>query len=211
MKGEILKAMQWRYATKKFNPDKIIEEELVNEILESLRLTATSYGLQLMKVVVVEDKKVREDLVRYSFGQNQVLDASHLLVLCREKEAKFEHIEGFINDIAEIRSTEIERLEGFKNMMTNSILTKSEEWQEVWLINQVYIALGNLLTTCAMLRVDACPMEGFLSDKYDEVLELEQEGLSAVLVIPIGYRADDDKYAKVKKVRRANERFIIKK
>ena len=205
----IIEALNWRYATKKFDPTKKLNESQVNDLLEAVRLTATSYGLQAMKAVLVNDAAKREELVEYSFGQKQVKDASHLIVLCREKELKLEHVQGYMEDISALRGTPIDKLDGFKNMIVNSILTKDVEDQEEWMNKQVYIALGQLLTACAALNIDSCPMEGFLPKEYDRVLGLAEMNLASVLVIPVGYRAEDDANASNKKVRRSKEKFVV--
>lgn len=206
----LIKALNNRYATKKFNPNKKIPLNEIEAILEAVRLTPTSYGLQLMKVVVVENAELRKSLIPESFGQNQIIEASHLLVLCREKLVDKNHIQDYISNIAETRNIPHENLVGFKNMMESTILGMSESDQIEWMDKQVYIALGNLLTACALLGVDACPMEGFKASGYDSILKLEEKNLSANLVIPIGYRAKDDKNAVVKKVRRSKDNFIIR-
>ena len=210
MDEQILAALNKRYATKKFDQRKKIPSQHVDTILEAVRLTPTSYGLQLMKIVVVENESTRAKLVPHSYGQEQVIEASHLLILCREKEVDQSHISAYISNIASTRNTSEITLDGFKNMMTNSILGMSEESRKIWMNKQVYIALGNLLTICALLEIDACPMEGFDSDEYDRILELPEKNLNAVLAIPIGYRSEDDSNAGHKKVRRSTSDFIIK-
>lgn len=207
---DLIKALNSRYATKKFDPTKKLSDEVVNQVIEAARLTPTSYGMQLMKLVVVENPKLRELLVSASFGQNQVKDSSHLLVLCREKEVEQIHIDNYISNIAETREQEFDQLSGFKNALEKSILTKSAEQNGDWMNRQVYIALGNILTSCAVLGIDSCPMEGFVPEEYDHILNLEDKGLKSVLVIPIGFRAADDYNAKNKKVRRSTADFLVR-
>ncbi|MGB1103581.1 MAG: NAD(P)H-dependent oxidoreductase [Crocinitomicaceae bacterium] len=207
---DLIKALNSRYATKKFDPTKKLSDEVVNQVIEAARLTPTSYGMQLMKLVVVENPKLRELLVSASFGQNQVKDSSHLLVLCREKEVEQIHIDNYISNIAETREQEFDQLSGFKNALEKSILTKSAEQNGDWMNRQVYIALGNILTSCAVLGIDSCPMEGFVPEEYDRILNLEDKGLKSVLVIPIGFRAADDYNAKNKKVRRSTADFLVR-
>jgi nitroreductase len=209
MEEKLLGALNYRYAVKKFDAEKKLSETQVETLLESARLTATSYGLQLMKIVVVENPELRQQLVKCSFGQEQVRDASHLLVLCRERDLELKHFETYVNQIAKTRSQDPESLEGFKNMMVNSILTKSEDEQVIWLEKQVYIKLGNLLTACAVLGIDSCPMEGFIPEEYDRILGLSERNLASVLALPIGFRSADDKNSKLKKVRRPKDDFLI--
>ncbi len=210
MNEVLLSALNNRYATKKFDATKKIPIETVDALIEAIRLTPTSYGLQLMKVVLVQDQALREALVSHAFGQRQIADASHLLILCREKEANASHINDYIENIADTRSIHVDNLIGFKNMMHNTVLKMTPSEQEDWMKKQVYIALGNLLTSCAVLGVDACPMEGFMPAAFDNVLGLQDMNLASVLVIPIGYRAEDDKNATIKKVRRPLPEFLVK-
>lgn len=210
MEKKLIDSLKSRYAVKKFDSSKKLTQEQLETVLEAARLTATSYGLQLMKLVVVEDEALRKELVACSFGQQQVADASHLLVLCREKELDLKHFEDYVNLVSKTRNQNPDSLDGFKNMMVNSILTKSEEEQEIWLEKQVYIELGNLLTSCALLGIDSCPMEGFINEEYDKILDLPDRNLASVLVLPIGYKAEDDFNAKNAKVRRDSENFILK-
>jgi nitroreductase/dihydropteridine reductase len=210
MEKEILDALNARYATKQFNPEKKLTESQLLTLIDATRLTATSYGLQLMKIVVVEAPEKREALLPYSYGQKQVVDASHLLILCREKIAEPAHVEAYITNTSTTRKIPAEKLDGFKKMMLDSIAGMSTEACENWMDKQVYIALGNLLNTCALLQIDSCPMEGFQAEAYNKELDLDAQNLSAVLVLPVGYRADTDPNAKNKKVRRSSEDFVVR-
>lgn len=210
MHSDLINSLNKRYAVKKFDPNRKLTDDQLRDVLESARLTATSYGLQLMKVVIVESDELKEKLVNCSFGQRQVVDASHLLVLCRERDLDLDHIDGYISNISETRAIQKESLSGFKNAMMNSILTKKKEDQELWMEKQVYIALGNLLTSCAVLGIGSCPMEGFIPEEYDEILGLEGMNLASVLVLPVGYPSPDDPNAKNKKVRRSDDQFIVR-
>ncbi|MBD3639262.1 MAG: NAD(P)H-dependent oxidoreductase [Crocinitomicaceae bacterium] len=209
MDAKLIESLQKRYAVKRFDPTKKLSDKQLDALLEVARLTATSYGLQLMKIVVVEDQELREKLVDCSFGQRQVADASHLLVLCRERDIDLDHIEDYVENISSTRDIEKETLSGFKNAMTNSILTKRKEDQINWMDKQVYIALGKLLAACAILEIGSCPMEGFIPEEYDEVLGLDKLNLASVLALPVGFSASDDPNAKRKKVRRSQDKFVI--
>lgn len=211
MHKTLLEALNTRYATKQFDPNRKISEEDLLTLLEATRLTATSFGLQLMKVVVVENKNLRNELYKYSYNQKQVIDASHLMVLCREKQFDFEHINQYISNIAQTRGVNVENLAGFKKMLFDYKKSTSAADQVHWMNNQIYIALGNLLTSCALLGIDSCPMEGFITEKYNSVLNLTDDGLEAVLAIPIGYSAPEDSYKSMKKVRRSKNDFVIVK
>jgi nitroreductase len=210
MENKVIDALNFRYATKKFNPDRLLTDDQVETLIEAVRLTPTSYGLQLMKLVVVENKDLRDQLLPHAFAQNQVVDASHLFILCREKEIFDQHIHAYVENMATQRAVEIDTLEGFRSMMLRSVAAMSQEKREVWMNNQVYIALGNLLSACAMLGIDATPMEGFKPKEFDAVLGLNELNLSSVLCVPVGYRADDDANAFRKKIRRSKESFLVK-
>jgi nitroreductase len=207
---DLIKALNNRYATKKFDATKKLSQDIVEQLIEAARLTPTSYGLQLMKLVVVENPKLREELVSASYGQNQVKDSSHLFVLCREENVTKDHIESYMSNIAGTRSVEIEKLNPFKNAIEQAVLPKTDEEKSDWMGRQVYIALGNLLTSCAILGVDSCPMEGFVPDEYDRILDLKSKGLKSVLVVPVGYRASDDFNAQNKKDRRDSADFLVR-
>lgn len=206
----LIEALNTRYATKKFDSTKKLDQAIVDQLIEALRLTPTTYGLQLMKAVLVEDEKIREELVQHSYGQAQVKDASHLIVLCRESNATAEMIDQYIQTISETRTVPLESLEGFKKMMQGSILNLPEDKCNLWMEKQVYIALGNLMTACAVLGIDACPMEGFNPAAYDETLGLDKLGLKSVLAIPVGFHAEDCPNLHNKKVRRSTADFLIK-
>ena len=198
---DILEGLNWRYATKKFDTKKL-EKAQIDLVLESLRLTASSYGLQPMHVVVVENPSVREELVGHSWGQKQVADASHLLVLCRQNDMTANDVDHYIATIVAARQVAKESLTGYSDMMKGTLAKMSEEQKVIWMSNQVYLALGNLLTVCAAEGIDACPMEGFDKAAYDRILKLEEKGLNSVVVCPVGYRSAEDPYAKVAKVRK---------
>ncbi|MCB9224561.1 MAG: NAD(P)H-dependent oxidoreductase [Crocinitomicaceae bacterium] len=210
MENHLINSMQNRYAVKKFDAGKKLTDQQLNAVLEAARLTATSYGLQLMKIVVVDNPEIRKELVLHSYNQQQIADASHLLVLCRERKVDASHVEDFIKNVANTREQDIDKLEGYKNMMLRDMASMSEEEQVIWMDKQIYILLGNLMTALAVLNIDSCPMEGFKPAEYDRILGLEEQNLASVLVLPIGYRATDDPNALRKKVRRAEDQFIVR-
>ncbi|TDN81572.1 hypothetical protein DET49_12722 [Salegentibacter sp. 24] len=204
-----IKALQWRYATKKFNPEKILSDKKINILKEAFNLTATSYGLQPLKMVVVRNKGLQELLKSASWGQQQLNTASHVLVICIEKKIDKNFIEQYFRRVKYIRETPDEILDPFKNSLVNSFESKAEDEVHSWAINQAYLTLGTLLTVCASEEIDACPMEGFEPDKYDELLNLNAHNLKSVLALPVGYRAEDDMFSEFKKVRRPLNDIII--
>ena len=198
----VLEDLNWRYATKEFDNTKILPQETLDTVYESLRLSASSFGLQPWKFVIVENKDLREKLLPSSWNQRQVVDASHLIVFCRPTSFGNDDIDRFLKSTAETRNVEMTTLEGYGNMMKGFVegKTKSNELN-TWMKDQIYIALGSLLSTCAQLRIDACPMEGFSAPDYDEILGLTALGLTSAVLCPIGHRAQSDKYATLAKVR----------
>ncbi len=206
---DTIQSLQWRYATKKFNPEKMLSDKQINVLKEAFNLTATSYGLQPVRLVIISDRELQRKLREYSWDQQQVEDASHLLVFCIENEIDASYISKYFSRVKHIRKTPDEILDPFKTYLLEDFGTKSGDSIRAWAKNQAYLTMGNLLTVCAFEKIDSCPMEGFDPDKYDEILALGEKGLTSVLVMPIGYRADDDIFSGFKKVRKSLNESII--
>lgn len=202
-------SLNWRYAVKKFNNEKFLSQEQINLLKEAFNLTATSYGLQPLKLLVIKNKEIQKELVAHSWNQPQVLEASHLLVICIPTNFSKNEVEAYFNLVQEVRNTPIEIIKPFKEFLTAEIDKKSQEELLSWNKNQAYLALGNLLTVCALEKIDACPMEGFIPEKYDEVLGLHEKNLTSTLVLPVGFRADDDYMKDLKKVRKNTDDVVI--
>ena len=209
MNSEVISKLQWRYATKKFDSNKKLSEDQLNVLKEAFNLTATSYGLQPLRLLVISDQKIKDKLVPISMNQPQVKDASHVLVFCIESNISSEYIKAHFNRVETIRHTDREILDEYEDYLIDSFSNKEIEEIRDWMTKQAYLAMGNLLTVCAVEGIDACPMEGFDPNKYDELLELDQRGLQSVLVMPVGYRAEDDMFADMKKVRRGVDKVVI--
>lgn len=197
--------LHWRYATKKFDTEKKVSEEDLEKLLEAIRLSASSYGLQPYEVIVIEDPEVREKLKPAAYGQPQITDASHLLVFAYRTDIDQDYLDEFIENNSKTRDAAKEKFDGLKDMIKNSVLTYSDEKKEVWASRQAYIALGNLLSAAADLKVDACPMEGFNPEEFDELLHLESKNLKSVALTTLGYRRKDDELKDAKKVRKSKE------
>ena len=201
--NEVLHAqLNWRYACKKFDPTKKIREADWNILAESLRLSASSYGLQPWKFIVVQDPEIRIQLLPLSWGQTPVTDSSHFVVITYKEKMDETHIEKFITETAKVRGTDTASLAGYKDMMVGD-LVKGPRAQVInwWAQRQTYIAMGTLLTTAAMMEIDTLPMEGLDPAAYDKVLGLEGTGWKTVAAVACGYRSADDKYQNAKKVR----------
>lgn len=208
----IIDHLSWRYATKTFNENLLVNKKTLQILCNAFNLTATSYGLQPIKLVVIEDKELQARLVRHSMNQEQIAQASQVLVFCIETNINEDYIVSYFNRIKQIRDTPDAILQPFKEFLIEDFTSKPQEAIEDWATKQAYLAMGNLLTVCATEGVDSCPMEGFDPEKYDEILELKTKGLKSVLIMPIGYRANDDMFAELKKVRKkVSESVIIHK
>lgn len=199
---ELVAAMNWRYATKKFEPSRAIPTPTWNALAESLVLTPSSYGLQPWKFIVVTNKEIMERLVPHSWNQRQVADCSHLVVFAIRKNVDAAHVDSFISRTAEVRGIEAASIEGYRKMMLSDLVhgPRSLHANE-WAARQAYIALGNFMTSAALLQVDTCPLEGIDTAKYDKELGLPERGYATVVACAAGYRASDDKYSGAVKVR----------
>lgn len=204
-----VESLQWRYAVKKFDDTKILSKTKIDILKEAFNLTATSYGLQPVKMVVISDKELQHKLVEHSMNQQQIVQASHILVLCIPKKYGTEDIEKYFSLVKKVRNTPDEVLIPFKEFLTAEIRNKSQKKLKKWNKNQAYIALGNLLTVCAVEKIDSCPMEGFSSEEYDEILGLDKHNLTSTLLLPVGFRAEDDYMKDLKKVRKKTEEAVI--
>ena len=205
----LVSALNWRYAVKKFDAAGRIPLDKWEALEESLLLSPSSYGLQAWKFLVIEDKALRAKLKPASWDQSQIVDADKLVVFLVKKDAGPADVQRFVDRISEVRRVPAEVLEGYKQMMIKSVSLPPEK-VEAWLTRQVYIALGNFLTSAALLGVDACPMEGFDKDEYDRILDLHKQGWKSVVVATAGVRACDDEYAKNKKVRFTKAEVVAK-
>ncbi|MGO4289476.1 NAD(P)H-dependent oxidoreductase [Chitinophaga sp. RAB17] len=199
---DILNKLEWRYAVKKFDPAKKLSAAQLEKLVAATRLSASSYGLQPYKILIVENPAVREQLKSASNNQSQITDASHLIVFARYTDLNDSHVDDYMNNIAETRNIASEQLTGFSDMMKGTVTRLGAEGTAIWSSKQAYLALGTLLTAAAVENVDACPMEGFDTAKYDEILGLKDKGLTTVVIAGVGFRAADDAMQHAKKVRK---------
>lgn len=202
--------MRWRYATKKFDPNKIVDEDTVDQILDATNLSATSFGLQPFKFVVIKNQPLQDQLVASSYGQRQVADASHVIVIAARTDVDADYISQFIDLVESERGLPSGTMEDYKSIMTGTLTGMSADAMREWTAKQAYLALGTILAACAMLKIDACPMEGFVSTEYNATLGLAEHNLDAVVVVPIGFRAEDDINQNEKKVRRPLTEMVIR-
>ena len=205
---DILEQMNWRYATKKMNGAKIAPDKL-NRILEAIRLSASSFGLQPYTIIVVEDAETRKKLLPAAYNQSQITDASHLLIFAAWENVTEERVDGYLKDISDTRGIPVESLTTYKGMMAG-LLGRSAEVNMNWAARQAYIALGTGLIAAAAEEVDSTPMEGFTPAAFDEILNLKEKGLKSLAILALGYRdAEHDPIVKLKKVRQSKEKLFI--
>lgn len=206
---ESIKNLNWRYATKKFDPNKKLTRDKLELLKEAFNLTATSYGLQPIRLLVIENQEIKNKLVEFSMHQKQISDASHLLVFCIVSRMDAAYITKYFELVEQKRGTSKTILTPFRDLLIEEFKQKNHDEILNWAKNQAYLAMGNLLTICAQEKIDSCPIEGFEPEKYDAFLSLNEKGLKSVLVMPVGYRADDDIFADFKKVRKNVSETVI--
>ena len=166
-------------------------------------------GLQPYRILIIENREVREKLKAASYGKDGIIDASHLFVFATEKNVGTAHISAYINNISKVREVEKESLKPFEGMMQGFLNNRTEDFKNTWAEKQVYIALSTLINAAAMLKIDATPMEGFNPALFDEILGLDRLGLTATVIAPVGYRHSEDSFQHLKKVRKPHEELFI--
>jgi nitroreductase len=199
----------WRYATKKFDSTKKISTEDLNFLKEAIRLSSSSFGLQLYKIIIVENLALRSQLQAASWGQSQITEASHLIVFANQTSANNEDVDGYIKNVSQTRNIPETALSGYGDYIKGFIAPLPEEVKNFWNQKQTYLALANLLNAAAELKIDVCPMEGFIPKQYNEILGLDKLNLNAAVVATIGYRHIEDATQHYKKVRKSNEELFI--
>ena len=207
--SNLINTLQWRYATKKFNPAKEVPQEKLDRILEAIRLTATSSGLQPYEVFVVTNKEVREKIKPIAWNQEQITDGSHLLVFAAWDNYTADRINMMFDLVNEQRGFKNEGWENYRQMLLGTYPKRDAEVNYQHAARQAYIGVGTALIAAAEEQVDATPMEGFDPKALDEILGLKALGLRSVVILPLGYRADEgDWLVSLKKVRRSREDFV---
>jgi len=207
--ANLLESLNWRYATKKFDSSKTISPEIWAALEDSLVLSPSSYGLQPWKFLIITNPETKEKLKPLSWNQSQVTDCSHYVVFTIKKNLTAAHIDHFIDRTAVVRSMPAESMKGYRDIMVSDVVNGPRSLTvNEWATRQTYIALGNFMTSAALVGVDTCPMEGLEPANYDRVLGLPDKGYATVVACAAGYRAEDDKYATLAKVRFLNSEVV---
>ncbi len=202
---EAIQHLQWRYATKKYNGSQIDKDNL-NTILESIRLTPTSLGMQPFKVLVIDNPELREKMLPIAHNQSQIKDASHLILFAANTQISEETVDTYMNNVATTRQMPVENLAGFKGMINGFVGSKNEAQITEWASRQCYIALGIAMATAAALKVDTTPMEGYKANEMDELFNLKAQGYASAVLLAVGHRDEEnDQLAKLAKVRKSAE------
>lgn len=200
---KFIDSLERRYATKIFDSSKVVGSEDIEIIKSAIQLSPSSFGLQLYKVIIVTDSKIKAKLRAVSADQSQITDSSHLFIFCNYTSVTSKDVDEFIDLVSYVRDVEKSDLSRYSNFIKGAISSMDIDSQSVWTEKQVYIALENLLFTAANLDIDTCPMEGFDSASYNEILGLENKGLNASVAAAVGYRSVDDSSQHLKKVRKS--------
>ena len=200
-----IEALKWRYATKKFDTSKKVAAEDLNILKEAMQLSASSYGLQPYKILVIEDEEIRKQLQPAAYGQSQIVDASHLIVIANKTDFDENLVDSYVDEISKVRGIESAQLSGMADYMKKNVVDLAPETKAQWTAKQTYIVLGNLLAAAAQLKIDTCPMEGFDAKKFNEILGLANNDYNASVIVALGYRSADDTTQHLPKVRRPQE------
>jgi nitroreductase len=207
---QVIDQLRWRYAVKKFDTTRKLPAAAFQPLEDALVLAPSSYGIQPWKFWVVTDDAMKSSLVEHSWGQTQPRDCSHLVVLAVRKNLGETDINHYVERICAVRGVTPESLAGYRKMMLGTVSRMTPEACQEWSTRQVYIALGQLMATAAVLGIDTCPMEGIVNAKYDEILGIAAAGYETVVACPVGYRAADDAYSRTPKVRFPNAEVIVR-
>ncbi|MBR9853431.1 MAG: NAD(P)H-dependent oxidoreductase [Algicola sp.] len=206
--SNVIEHRTWRYATKKFDATKKVSDNDLETLLEATRLSASSYGLQPYHIYVITDTELREKLKPVSWGQSQISDASHIFVFANATNFGDELVDDYLTNVSKTRNIPAEGLKGYSDFMKSKLIDLPAETKNHWTARQAYIAFGNLMQAAAELKIDTCPIEGFESDKYNEILGLSEKNLNAAVVLAVGYRSEEDETQHLAKVRKSNKELF---
>ena len=203
-----LEALNQRYSVKKFEKGLQVPADILQNILEAGKLSASSLGLQPYRIIVAESNGIKQKLIPAFYNPTQISTCSHLLIIVSNNEIKEEYVGNYFNDISKTREIPLEDLNPFKESISKHMNTLSREEMMSWSQKQSYIVLGNLMFAAALEKIDTCPMEGYKQEKIDEILELDIQKEKVAVTLAIGYRSTEDEFQNFKKVRKPNERLF---
>ncbi len=201
--------LKWRYATKNFDPAKKLSAESIELLKEAINLSPSSYGLQAYKVLIIENPEIREKLKAVSWGQPQITDASHLFLFCSYTKVGDKEVDEYLNLRAAVNNQNPEDSKDYGDMIKSQMASLSPDKMAAWTSKQTYIALGTLMVAAAEIKIDVCPMEGFDKEQYDNILGLNEMGLTASVIGAVGYRDNNDPYLKFRKTRKPNTEVFL--
>ena len=204
----IIDALNWRYATQKFDTSKKLTDEQVQYLTDSVRLAPSAFGLQPFKILVITNPEIRAKLQAAGYGQPKISEASHLFVFAAVKNVDEAYIEKQVELTSQVRGVPMENLGGYRDMMTGAMQAAGEAGRRQWAARQAYLGLGSLIAAASLEGIDTGPMEGFDPKQFDEILGLEAKGLETVVICALGYRSAEDPNAAYKKVRQPTESFV---
>ena len=205
----LINQLNWRYATKRMNGQKIPQEK-IDAILEAIRLSASSYGLQPYTIFAIQNEELRKALLPAAYNQPQIVEASHILVFAAWDKISQEQIDAFFNQMEEVRNVTAESLAAYKALIENTVNGQTGDTTFNWTARQAYIALGTGLIAAAEQEVDASPLEGFNPAAVDEILDLKVKNLRSVAILALGYRdATTDQLGEAKKIRRDTNKLFV--
>ena len=205
----IIESLEWRYACKKFDTSKKLTETQIETLKKAFNLTPTSFGLQPVKMIIIKDQELKDQIFPLAYYQEQVKTCSHLFIICMETVVDENTIDHYFDYEKKVRGTSEEVVGTFRKQLKEMYSKMPKEDIERSSVHQTYIVLGNLMTVCAVEGIDNCPMEGFIPSKIDDLLALKDKNLKSVLMLPVGYRAEDDIMIGMKKVRKPLDDIII--
>ena len=205
---DIHSALDWRYAVREFSSDRLTTSQL-HSLMDATRKSASSYGLQPYKLIVLESQEIRQKLLPHSFGQDKVVNSSHLIVFAAQREIGYWTVDRYIQQLLKLRGGSYDSLNDYARHMKQSLASKTAAEKREWAHQQTYIALGTFLTAAAMMKIDTCPMTGINHKAYDEVLGLKTHGLETSVIAAVGYRSPDDKSATHTKIRFDYDDFVL--
>lgn len=208
-KTTLIEALNWRYATKRFDADKKVSDADIETLKQAVSLTASSFGLQHYRLLVIDNDDLKTKLRAASYNQPQLTEASHIFILASKTDISPEYIEDFIQRTASTRGIAYDDIKGYGDYIKGSVGGMDAATVRGWNVRQAYIALGTLLAAAAELRIDSCPMEGFENAKFDEILGLDKLGLTASVIAPVGYRSAEDQTSGAAKVRLPLSDFVV--